>query len=52
MRAALTPVIGEISGGWNVIFIARPEVLDAPFAEIGKQMESLLRRAGLWRNEP
>ena len=52
MRAALTPMIGEISGGWNVIFIARPEVLDAPFAEIGKQMESLLRRAGLWRNEP
>ena len=52
MRAALTPMIGEISGGWNVVFIARPEVLDAPFAEIGKQMESLLRRAGLWRNEP
>ena len=52
MRAALTAMIGEISGGWNVIFIARPEVLDAPFAEIGKQMESLLRRAGLWRNEP
>ena len=51
MRAALTPMVTRISGGFNVIFIAKPEVLEAPFAELGNQMETLLRRAGLWREE-
>ncbi len=51
MRAALTPMLQSISGGFNVIFIARPEVLDAPFPELSKEMESLLKRAGLWRAE-
>ena len=52
MRAALTPILPHISGSCNVIFIAKPEVLNAPFAELGKQMETLIRRAGLWRDEP
>ena len=51
MRAALTPMIANIAGGFNVIFVAKPEVLEAPFADLGKQMETLLRRAELWRNE-
>ena len=51
MRAALTPMVPQLSGSFNVIFIAKPEVLDAPFPELVKQMETLLRRAGLWRNE-
>lgn len=52
MRAALTPMLGCIAGGFNVIFVAKPEVLDAPFPELQKQMETLLKRAGLWREEP
>ena len=51
MRAALTPMLLRISGGFNVIFVAKPDVLEAPFAELGKQMETLLKRAGLWRDE-
>lgn len=51
MRAALTPMIAHIAGGFNVIFVAKPDVLEAPFAELQKQMETLLRRAELWRNE-
>ena len=51
MRAALTPMLGCIAGGFNVIFVAKPDVPEAPFAELGKQMETLLRRAGLWRDE-
>ncbi len=51
MRAALTPMVPHISGGFNVIFVAKPDVLEAPFAELGKQMETLLKRAGLWRDE-
>jgi ribonuclease P protein component len=51
MRAALTPMLLHISGSCNVIFVAKPSVLDAPFSELGNQMETLLRRAGLWRDE-
>ena len=51
MRAALTPMVPHISGGFNVIFVAKPDVLEAPFAELGRQMETLIRRAGLWRDE-
>ncbi len=52
MRAALSPLIDRVAGGCNVIFVAKPEVLDAPFPELGRQMETLLQRAGLWRDEP
>ena len=51
MRAALTPLLHSISGGFNVIFVARQEVLTAPFSELSRQMETLLRRAELWRDE-
>ena len=51
MRAALTPFITHIAGGFNVIFVARQEVLTAPFEELSRQMETLLRRAELWRDE-
>ncbi|MBQ4423988.1 MAG: ribonuclease P protein component [Clostridia bacterium] len=52
MRACVTPLLGHVSGGVNVIFVAKPEVLDAPFADLGRQAETLIRRAGLWRDEP
>jgi ribonuclease P protein component len=52
MRAGLSPMLPHISGGFNVIFVAKPDVLNAPFSELQKQMETLLRRAGLWRDEP
>ena len=52
MRAALDPLLPRIAGGYNVIFIAKPELLSAPFADLGAQMETLLMRAGLWRAEP
>ena len=51
MRAALTPLLPRIPGGYNVIFVAKPDVLEAPFETLGKQMETLIRRAGLWRDE-
>ncbi|MBQ1821521.1 MAG: ribonuclease P protein component [Clostridia bacterium] len=51
MRESLTPMLGRIPGGFNVIFVAKPDVPDAPFSELQKQMEALLKRAGLWRDE-
>ena len=52
MREALTPLLPHLSGGLNVIFVAKPDVPDAPFSELQKQTEALVKRAGLWRDEP
>ena len=52
MRAAFTPLLPHLSGGMNVIFIAKPDVVEAPFSDLRKQTETLIRRAGLWRDEP
>ena len=51
MRESLTPLLPRIAGGFNVIFVAKPDVLSAPFPELGRQMEALLKRAGLWRED-
>lgn len=52
MRAALTPLLDRIAGGYNVILVAKSDVPDAPFSELTAQMESVFRRAGLLLNEP
>ncbi len=51
MRACITPMIGRLKGGCNLVFIAKPEVLDAPFSELTEQMTSLLKRSGAWGTE-
>ncbi len=51
MREAATPLIPSISKGYNIIFIARGGMVDAPFAEIGKSMAALLVRSGLLQRE-
>ena len=52
MRACITPMLLNLKGGCNLIVVAKPEVLDAPFTELQKQMEALLRRCGIWADEP
>ena len=51
MRACITPMIDSLKGGCNLIVIAKPEVLDAPFSELQTQMETLLKRGGVWDGE-
>ena len=51
MRACFSPMLPHVAGGYNVIFVAKPDVLEAPFPELQKQMEALIKRAGLWRDE-
>ncbi len=51
MREAITPLIPQIKGGMNLIFIARDSMIDAPFLSIREQMLSQLMRAGLWEAE-
>lgn len=47
MREAVTPLIPQIKGGVNIIFIARDTVVEAPFLTIRDGMRALLERAGL-----
>jgi ribonuclease P protein component len=47
MREAVTPLIPEIKGGVNVIFVAREAIREAPFLSIREAMRAQLARAGL-----
>ena len=51
MREAVTPLIPMIKDGYNLIFIARDVILDAPFLTIREGMRAQLQRAGLYRTE-
>ena len=37
-----------IAPGWDVVFIARPAIAAATYAEIAATVRDLLRQAGLW----
>jgi ribonuclease P protein component len=47
LRACLEPQINCLSGGWDLIFLARKSMDQAGFAEICKAVQLLLKRAGL-----
>ena len=51
MRACITPMVDRLKGGCNIILIAKPEVLEAPFAELTQQMQTLLHRSGVWESD-
>jgi hypothetical protein len=51
MREAVTPLIPNIKGGMNMIFIAREPMIEAPFLSIREGMTAQLIRAGLWKPE-
>ncbi len=47
LREAVTPLIPRIRTGYNIIFVAREAVANAPFLQIGADMQQLLERHGL-----
>jgi ribonuclease P protein component len=51
MREAVTPLIAEIKGGVNLIFIAREPIVDAPFLGIRNEMQAQLARSGLRKEQ-
>lgn len=51
MRACVSPYAEHLKGGCNIILIARPEVLEAPFTELKRQTEALLKRCGVLEHE-
>ena len=51
MREAVTPLIPAIKDGYNLIFIARDVLAEAPFLAIRDGMRAQLLRAGLLKPE-
>ena len=47
LRAALQSLIKEIPAGWDIILIARPLLLKAPWDELKEAIANLLKRANL-----
>ena len=48
LRACITPMLGTLKTGYNLIFIAREEVLGCPFDQMQSEMQRLLQRANVW----
>jgi ribonuclease P protein component len=52
-REAVRLVLPHITPGYDMVFVVRsPELLTAPFAAIRQAVEQLLRRAGVWNDQP
>ncbi len=47
LREALRSYLPEISPGWDVVLIARPDVIDAEWTQVQEAVGGLLRRARL-----
>jgi ribonuclease P protein component len=45
VREAVRVRLTEISGGWDLVFIARAPLKEAPFSAVERAVEQLLRRA-------
>jgi ribonuclease P protein component len=45
LRHALQPHLGNAAPGWDLVFIARPGVLSAPWEQLQRAVEQLLERA-------
>lgn len=47
LRHALNPRVDEISPGWDLVFVARPALIDAKWAQVEEAIMTLLARAGV-----
>jgi ribonuclease P protein component len=47
IREAVRPWLGRISGGWDLVFIARAPLASASFQKVDQVVAQLLHRAGL-----
>jgi ribonuclease P protein component len=51
LREAFRPVLADVRGGWDLVVIARPALLDAEWPAVQAAARSLVKRAGLQRSE-
>ena len=48
LRACFSPLLPHVKPGYNLIFIARPSALTAPFLAMQKSMVSAMERSGVY----
>ena len=51
-REAVRLVYDQIAPGYDMVFVLRVAVLDAPFSELQQAVVTMLERAKLWRAAP
>ena len=51
LREAFRPLMSDLAGGWDLIAVARPALLQADGATVQSAARQLVRRAGLLRSE-
>ena len=47
LREALRSYLTALAGGWDVVLIARPALIEAEWNDVCSAVANLLRRAGL-----
>ncbi len=52
LRAILQQRLGHLAPGMAIVLTARPPAADLPFAALEHEVQTLLRRAKLWREAP
>ncbi|MCX6070960.1 MAG: ribonuclease P protein component [Chloroflexi bacterium] len=50
LREAFRPFMAEVRGGWDLVVIARPALLDAEWPDVQAAVRSVLKRSGLQRS--
>ena len=50
LREAVRLCYRHISPGWDLVWIARPPILEADFQRVAAAVEELLRQANVWRS--
>ncbi len=50
LREAFRPFMADIRGGWDLLVIARPALLDAEWPDVQAAVRSVLKRSGLQRS--
>lgn len=52
LRECIRPLLPRLPAGWELVFIARAPLLNAPFQNLQTAVQAALRRAGLLREIP
>ncbi len=51
LRAAVQPLIPGMQAGWDIVFLARSRITNAPYQDIAKAVKELLIRAQILPTE-
>jgi ribonuclease P protein component len=50
LRESLRPELNRVESGWDCVWVARPELVDAPWTDLMSAVEDLLDRSGVVAN--